>query len=165
MDNDFNSQNNRDVINIGTNHGPINIGDKESQNNNPNVGNHSRIMSAFFICFLVFAVVLIGILISRPSIILPNQNLNTNLTSQPNAVFSNTNVTIVNSTQENSQDKSQSTNTINNGKSSSRVTKGSKQPNSTKLTNKTTRTQNKVKPDPNATPSDSILTSSPSNPE
>lgn len=165
MDNDFNSQNNRNVINIGTNHGSVNIGDKESQNNKQNASNHSWILPAFFICFLAFAIIIIGILILKPSIILSNQNLNTNSTSKPNAVISNTNITIVNSTQENSQDKSQSTNTINNGKSNSRVTKGSKQLNSTRLNNKTTRTQNKVKPDPNATPSDSILTSSPSNPE
>lgn len=165
MDSDFNSQNNRNVINIGTNHGSVNIGDKEAQNNKQNAGNHSWVMPAFFICFLVFAVVIIAISILKPSIILSNQNLNTNLNSQPNATFSNTNVTVVNSTQENSQDKSQLTSAVNNGKSNDKVTKGSKQPNSTSLSVKTTRTQNKVKPNPNATPSDSTLTSSPSKPE
>jgi len=142
MNNDFNSQNSRNVINVGANHGTINVDDKKPQDYKQSSGNH-LIIFAILISFLVFAVVVISISISKPSTTILNQSANPTTNTQPNELLQNTNVNTINSNQIVTQSN------IDKPKSGSKVA-------ATPV--KTARTR-KTKPKTNTTLPDCALTS------
>lgn len=166
MDNDFNSQNSRNVMNVGVNHGTINVDDRKSQDNKQTPGNHSLVLFAIIISFLVFAVIVISIFTLRSAGGDPNQGVNSIANLESNQAGQNTNTSAANSNRENSQsntDKSKSNSpavksagsTNHKGKDAEKVSKNSRQKVDTQP--QAVKTPNKPKPD--TTPPDCVFTS------
>jgi hypothetical protein len=154
-DDTFNSQNNDKVVNIKTNHGPVNINRAPSSENKQTSGSNSPIILAIFLGFLlVFSVIILIIFNSKDKAVVPNNSDISNRNFQFNGTIQNTNFNETIPDQKILQNTFQE-NPDYNENTPPKVVKNSNQTDSV-LPSRKNKTTNKLKP--NVTPSDCSAT-------